>query len=64
MTNGAEAFICRMPTKTGTCGLGIPLVYNEMTELKKADVPGTGDNIIITNNGSAKMVVKVFVVKG
>ena len=64
MTEGAEAYVCRMNSKTGTCSAGIALVYGEMVELKKADIPGVGDCIIISNHGAGKMVVKVFVVKG
>jgi hypothetical protein len=64
ITKGGSASVCRMNTKTGVCSAGIPLVYGVMTSIKKKDIPGTGDCIIITNTGSGTIKVTVFIVKG
>jgi len=64
LTEGGEVFVCRMNSKTGACGMGIQLVYDEMLEIKKNDVPGVGDCIILTNSGGMAVKVKVFRVKG
>jgi hypothetical protein len=64
LTEKGSAMVCRMNSKTGVCGAGIPLVYNEMITAKKMGVPGTGDCIVITNTGVGKIVVKTFRVKG
>jgi hypothetical protein len=63
-TKGGSASVCRMNTKTGVCSAGIPLVYGVMLSIKKKDIPGTGDCIIITNTGSGGIKVTVFIVKG
>jgi hypothetical protein len=64
LTEGGSASVCRMNSKTGVCSAGITLVYNVMLKIKKNDVPGTGDCIIITNTGVKKIKVRVFRVKG
>ncbi len=64
LTKNVEVYLCRMDTKTGTCSGGIKLVYNEILRIKKRDVPGTGDCIIITNGSGKKVVVLAYTVKG
>src|ERR1017187_6676883 len=64
ITKGGSASVCRMNTKTGVCSAGIPLVYGVMLSIKKKDIPGTGDCIIIANTGVVDIKVTVFIVKG
>ena len=63
-TKGGSASVCRMNLKTGVCTAGIPLVYGVKLSIKKKDIPGSGGFIIITNTGTGKVIVEVFVVKG
>ena len=64
LTKGGVVYVCRMNSKTGVCGTGLLLVYNTKLSVKKMDVPGEGDCIIITNAGGQKVRVRVFRVKG
>ena len=58
MTKGVTVMVCRQVLKTGVCTVGTPLVYNEMLEVVKADLPGTGEKIVVTNASGKKVVVK------
>ncbi len=64
LTEGGEVYICRMDLMTGICTAGLLLVFGETLEVKKMDVPGSGDKIIITNAGVGKVVVRTERVKG
>ena len=58
MTKGVTVMVCRQVLKTGVCTVGTPLVYNEMLEVVKGDLPGTGEKIVVTNTSGKKVVVK------
>ncbi len=64
LTEGGEVYVCRMDLMTGVCSAGLLLVFGEVLEVKKMDVPGTGDKIIITNAGGGDVVVRTERVKG
>jgi len=63
-TETGSATVCRMDSKTGTCTAGIVLVFDIKVTLKKMEVPGTGDCIIITNTGVGYIHVAVLRIKG
>jgi len=50
--------VCRQVLKTGVCTEGTILVYNEMLEVVKADLKGTGEKIVVTNMSGKKIVAK------
>ena len=58
LTPGVSVMVCRQLLKTGVCTAGTTLVYNEMLEVVKADLLGTGEKIVITNASGKKIVVK------
>jgi len=64
LTAGGSATVCRVPTPTSPAVGGTPLVFNTMLSVKKADIPGSGNCIKITNTGAKKIKVRTFRVKG
>lgn len=49
--------LCRTVLKTDQCTTGIDLPYNVMWEGKKADIPGTGEFVKLTNKSTSKDAV-------
>jgi len=58
LTKDASVMVCRQVLKTGVCTVGTILVYNEMLEVVKADLRGTGEKIVVTNMSGKKIVVR------
>ncbi len=60
LTSGVSVMVCRQVLKTGVCTVGTPLVVNEMLEVVKGDLPGTGEKMVITNKSGKIIVVKYY----
>ena len=58
LTKDVSVMVCRQVLKTGVCTEGTVLVYNEMLQVVKGDLMGTGERIVVTNMIGKRVVVR------
>lgn len=62
-TKGGKVKVCKQELRSNECTDGIALMLDAMLEVTKSGLPGTGDYVVLTNEGDKVAKVKWFVVK-